>query len=406
MSTTAIPALPGLASLGQKNAADATAAGVPLVEFKRDLTGVQAYQALQHLPEGVTEAQVRADAKALASNADLNQLSFLEFVKQYEVSATPGADAMLDSVKARKAGAAGKRVVMIVTKCGDFNNRMPKPNHKFVERFNRGAAKAREILSNVLWLSREIEKAHAGFSDLLSLVEREEAFHLEQSNLSVEATARDIQIAHEEDEREDRLITVTAVLECLQEELASRLGGELSEDDRTRLQNVSILVVARIKNLKPMIAKSNLAAKRFGLQSNANALTALDQYDFATAGLAAWKVAIVGELDAQSNMAMNMAYLEGVRFTEEQEMATADAFDEQMRSMAEMLTHQLTSLDVIERMTQSLVNAGPILAKALEEAQAQSTEAGKVIQKSKDDVHGAELKLSEDMERILHGAAA
>lgn len=398
--------LPGLASLGQKTAGDAAAAGIPPIQLKRDLSGVEAYQALKHLPKGTTEASVRSDAKALAENPDLNQLSFLELIRQYDVQTTPGLDEMLDSVRARKAGEAGERVVMIVSKCGDFNRRMPKPNPKFVEKFKKGVVTAREILDNVKWLGGEIEKARLRFSDMLTLVEREEQYHMGQSNLSVEACARDLTISGQEDEREDRLITVTALLEVLQEELASRLAGELDEDERTRFQNVSVLVVARIKNLKPMIAKANMAAKRFAMQSNANALTALDQYDFATAGIAAWKADIVGELDAQANMAMNMAYLQGVKFTEAQAMATADAFDAQMQSMAEMLTTQLNSLEVIERVTTSLVNAGQTMARALETAQTQSVEAAKVIEKSRNDVEKAELQLSADMQRILKGAAA
>lgn len=398
--TPTTPALPGLSTLGKKTAEDAAKAGIPQITVKHDLPA-GGWVAFDHLPEGVSKEQVLADAEALAMNPDLNQLSFLEYVKGYEIDATPTIDGMLASVKARNAGEAGKRVVMITSRCRDLGKKVPQPNPKFVAKFRAGQATASDILWTVKWLGKEIEKFRLSFEDMLTLVEKEETYHTEQSQLSFEACARDLQIAKEEDEREDRLIIVTATLEKLEEFLQKRLAGELSEDDRTRLTNVEVLVMARIKNLRPMCQKANLASKRFAIQANSNALTSLDQWDFATAGLASWKSDIAGQLDAVANIAMNMAYLEGVRFTDEQARATADAFDEQMQSMAQVMATQLQSVETIQYVTDSLVRGMDVMAKAFDAAKTQDAEAARVIQGSKEDIAAAQQQFSSSIVATL-----
>ena len=396
-----ISGLPGLESLGQKTADDASARGVALIVPKIDIPE-GGYKALEHLPKDVKLETVRNDAKKLVASPELNQLSFLNLVRQFDIDDTATIDSMLQVVKARNAGEAGERVAMIVTKCSDFNKKMPKPNSRFVERFKAGKAAVSEILENVKWLAKQLEKYRAGFNDLLTLVEKEEQYHMDQSNLSVEACARDLVIAKEEDEREDKLVRMAALLECLREELKNALeAGSRSDDDQTRLQNVAMLVTARLKNIYPMIQKANLASKRFAVQSNSNALTALDQYDFATMGIAAWKSDIAAQLDATANINMNMAYLEGVSFTEEQAKTTAAAFDAQMQSMAELLSTQLHSLDTIEVVTQSLVRAGQTMTKAFETAQDQTDAAAKIITKSQSEVKKAQDDMRNEMTRIM-----
>lgn len=396
--------LPGLESLGAKTEDDAKAAGVQLVpQPARDLTDAKAWKAIDHLPEGTTVDSIRRDAKKLADNADLNTLSFLNLIKKYDVSATPAVDDMLSEIKARNAGEAGKRVVMITTRTSEFGGQAPKIDPHFVEKYKAGLAKGKDVIHMIEWISERLQRYANSFRSLESLVDQEVQYHLAQSQKSVEATARDLVISRQEQDREDALTKVTALLEALQEELALRLNGpaKLSEEDTTRLQNVSVLVVARIKNLRPMIEDANAAVKRFALQSNSNALTALDQYDFATAGLAAWKRNIAGEIDSKANIIMNLAYLKAQQFTREQEEATVAAFDAQMQSMAEILDTQLGSLEMIQKMTDSLVNAGHTMATALEKAQDESNEAAKVIGVCRDKVAASEQELSKETARIL-----
>lgn len=396
-----VSGLPGLESLGQKTADDASSRGITLIAPKLDIPE-GGYKAIEHLPKDVKVDTVRSDAKKLIDSPELNQLSFLNLVRQFDVDDTATIDSMLQIVKARNAGEAGQRVVMIVTKCSDFNKHMPKPNQRFVDRFKAGKAAINEILDNVKWLAKQLEKYRASFNDLLTLVEKEAQYHMDQSNLSVEACARDLVISKDEDEREDKLIRIAALLECLREELKSVFDtGGLNDDDQTRLQNVAVLVTARLKNIYPMIQKANMASKRFAIQSNSNALTALDQYDFATMGIAAWKSDIAAQLDATANINMNMAYLEGVSFTEEQAKATAAAFDAQMQSMAELLTTQLNSLETINVVTTSLVKAGQTMTKAFEAAQDQTADAAKVITKSQAEVRKAQEDTRKEMTRIM-----
>lgn len=403
MSATDVPALPGLTSIGKKTADDAAVASLSLVPVKRDLSTLapDGWRALEHLPEGKDETSIRADAVALAISPDLNQVSFVQFTKEYEVDATPAVDNMLANVKARDAGEAGKRVVMITTRARKFGNGLPKPSEKFMEKYRNGAAKVGEALNVAKWLAQELKKALAGYEDMLALADREEAYHRSQSDLSLEACATALVISQNEDEREDRLIIVTAILEALQEELARRLEGDLSESDRTRLNMVSMLVVARLKNMRPMIQDANGAVKMFAVNSNANALTAMDQFDFATYGLAAWRRNIASEILSRANTAMNFAYLDAINFTHEQAEQTFDAFDEQVTSLAAVLQSQLETLDLLTRMTDSLVNAGETLATALEKAQDQSEAATRVIGGSKQKIAASEQKLSAEVARIL-----
>ncbi len=402
MDTQNVASLPELTSIGKKTPADAVASGLTLVQPARDLTTAPSgWRALDHLPEDTDEAKVRADAKALAANKDLNQLSFVNFLEGYDVDATPAVDEMLASVKARNAGEAGQRVVMITTRCRKFGRSIPKPNAKFMAKWQAGKAKAGEVLDMAKWLTKQLQRFIAGYEDILELAEGEQTFHLQQSALSMEACATALGISHNEDEREDALINVTAILEALQEELAIRLKGELDENDRVRLNMVAMLVVARIKNVRPMIQDANGAVKQFAIQSNSLALTAMDQIDFATYGLAVWRRNIAGQILSESNIAMNLAYLEAIHFTEEQAEATMDAFDEQMQSMAQMLESELGSVETITRMTDSLVAAGDIMAQALEKAQDQSEVASRVIGDCKLKIAASERKLSDETARIL-----
>lgn len=387
--TSKIAALPGLRGLGQKTAEDATKAGVPPITVKLNLP-IDGWRAFDHLPDGYSKSDVTADAQSLADNADLNNLSFLQWVKQQGADETGTIDNMLESVRARNAGEAGKHVLDIVTRCRDLGKQVPHPSPKFVAKFNQGLATAAEVLDNVKWLSKQLEHFVRSFETLKDLVDQEEQYHMNQAQLSFEACARDLQISEEENDREEKMIYVTAVLEELERLLGEKLAGQLTEEDQTRIQNVEILVQARLKNMRPMIQKANLSAKRFASQSNANALTCLDQLDFAREGLAAWKADIVAQLDAVQNIAFNQAYLAGIEFTDEQARATADAYTEQMKSMAQVMATQMQSMETIQYVTDALVEGCNIMAQGFSDSKDKEVEASKVITKTKSEVTAAQ----------------
>ena len=132
--------------------------GIVLITPKLDIPE-GGYKAIENLPKDAKLETFQNDAKKLVTNPDLNQLTFLNLVRQYDVDDTETIDSMLKIVKARNAGEAGERVAMIVSKCSDFNKHMPKPNQRFVEHFKAGKATIHEILDNVKWLAKQIGRA-------------------------------------------------------------------------------------------------------------------------------------------------------------------------------------------------------------------------------------------------------
>ncbi len=387
------PVLPGLEGFGTRTIDDLQTAGVMPIKPALDLPEV-AYVAFEKLPAG-KKPVVKKNAHALAFNPDLNQLSFVNLVTQYDgLDRTEGLNKVLDSVEARNAGEAGERVLMIVTKSDKFSQNMPKFDPKLIAKFNQGKATAGEILSALKWFGWKIERYRKGFNTMLELCDEEQAYHNEQGQKSLDACASDLVISSEEDERQINTNELAATLECLQAEIKDRLENEkLSDPDQTRLLSVSTLITARLKNLLGAVTSANQSSKRFAYQSNSNALTALNQLDFARYGIADWKANIVGELDAVQNVALNLAYFEALKFNEEQANRTADKFDEQMKSMAEMLSRSMFSVATIERMTVSLANAGKIMGESFEKARRDQQETAVLVEKSLSRVKASEDNL-------------
>ncbi len=404
MQQTSTLALPGLDMIGKRTVADLPQA----VVVKRTVEG-DAWRAIEHLPEGITADVIRSDVRGLVYvdvgkhiyRPEFDQLAFINLIRDREVGQTPAVDMMLANSIARDSGEAGSRVVNIVNRCRDTKKRVPVPPAKFMEKYRAGHAKAGEILDIVKWLTKEIKKAIDSYKSLLTLLDAEKQYHLGQAQKSIEAVSIALTIKDDEEEREDKLTVVAAILEELQALLGAVLKGDLKPDDRTRLNMVSVLAVARLKNMRPLIQDANAAVLQFAYQANSNALTAMDQMDFAEAGLATYRRNIAAEIMSRTNISMNMAYLEGVKFTREQAERTIEAFDAQMTSMCELLEANVYTVELITAMTDSLVNAGEALAKSLEKAQNDSEETAKVVGNAKKKIGEAELKLSDQVSRIL-----
>lgn len=393
--------LPGLESFGTRTVDDLQSAGIAPVKLALDLPEVN-YVAFDKVPEKL-QPVVRRDAKTLAMSPNLDQLTFINLVTddQYSANLTEGINAVLANVKARDAGEAGKRVVMITNRCDRFAKQMPKFDPRLIAKLEQGKATASEILSALKWFGWQMKGYVKGYNSMLELCDEEESYHNEQGQKSITACATDLVISKQENDRQIKTNRLAALLECLQDELNTRLQKEqLTDEEQTRLLNVSTLITARLKNLYGSVQSANQSFKRFAYQSNSNALTALNQLDFARFGIADWKANIVSEMDAIQNVANNMAYLEAVNFTEEQAMRTADSFDKQMASMAQMLKTAMYSVKAIERMTESLVNAGKTMSTAFEEARKDQDTTAKMVEKGLKKVEASEKELRQQMVEV------
>ncbi len=385
-----------LGSLGKKTAIDAKQAGVPQIEIPATIPEGDGYRAVDHLPASVTLDEVQEVARTLATNPDLDQIAFVRMVEDYQVDVTPSIDDMLENQKARNAGEAGQRVIKFTERARGFSKALPQLNAKFLARLQAGQATGREIVNNLRYITKALANARAGFQDLLELADIEETYHYGQYTLSINAVARDLQISKEERDREAALVHFTAILECLKPELDAQIK-RVGEPDLTRLQNVSLLLVHRVPNMRRMISKAGLGIKRWAMQANANALTAMDQLDFAKVIIADWKSDVASELDAQSNIAMSVAYLVGLELAEEQANATADRFDEQMSAMARVLESHMTSLDTITRLTQSLVNGGKLVGDTLLTLDKTNKEDAKLLLRTRKEVADSEAELRKQL---------
>lgn len=364
------------------------------------------YRAQDHLPKGTAAAELVQYATDLAANTDLNNVTFMALVKDFgDLSTTPGLDAMLKAARGNKSGQAGVMVVDTVQKMRHFGQTAPRLKDDFKARLREGKAKVSEVLDQLNWLGRQIERYAMGYQSLESLIDERQAFFMEQYNLSLEATVRDIQLASEENRREEALIRLTAILEFLEPAIAKQLSVVTEDVDKVRLQGVAQLVIARRNTFIPLIQMANVSMKRFAVQSNSNALTAMKQLDFATVVIANWKSQVAAQLDAIQNVARNLAYLDAEKYQNEQALASARAFDEQVTSMVEMMKSSVLSLDTITAVTESLVNAGETLTKALEEAKNDGEAAAKTIEQNRKKVAASEDKMRQELQRIL-GAAA
>ncbi|MBP7927531.1 hypothetical protein KAZ57_00065 [Patescibacteria group bacterium] len=368
----------------------AVAAGVPLVPELPDIPEGNGYRACNDLPAGITLEDVQADARGLARHADLDQIAFVNLVEQFDFSVLPEIKEMLENQKARNAGEVGKRVVKFTETARGFSKKMPQLDPRFVARLEQGKAKGREVLNQLKTITKELANARAEFENLWELTLVEEQFHMSQYHLSIAAVGRDLQISKKGVLRRNELVKFTAIMECLNEELQSYIPQLTSEEDTDRLTNVNLLVVQRAPNMWRMITKAKLGIKRWALQANSNALTAMSQLDFARIVIPDWREDIAAELDAQTNNAMNLAYLEGLKLTDEQAEATAAQFDAQMESMANVLKSKIISMQTIQRITTSLVNYGTLMGTTLKEVDANNQTDAKLMMQTYKDVAASE----------------
>lgn len=375
---------------------------VPQIAVSIDVPESQPYRAQDHLPQGVTAAELQKYAADLSRNPDLTNITFMKLVQDFgDINTTPGLDAMLEAARANKAGEAGQIVVDTVQKMRHYGASVPRPPEAFMKKVNEKKVKVHELLSTLNWLGRAVEKYAMGFQSIEDLIAERQTFFMNQYNKSLEATVRDLQLAAEENKREIALIKLTAILEFLEPEIAARLGEDLQEVDKTRLQGVGMLVIARKNSLIPMIQMANVSSKRFAVQSNSNALTAMKQLDFATVVIANWKSQVGSQMDAITNTLANLAYLDAEKYQNEQALASAKAFDEQITSMVQMLHSSVLSLDTINAVTDSLVHAGETLTTEIEKAKNEGLEAAKVIETNRQKVSASEEKMRKEMSRIL-----
>lgn len=369
------------------------------------------YMARDHL-RADKRAEIEVMAQKLLDSPDFGVMFFVELIKKFEISSVPGLDAMLENIKIRDAGAIGQRVLETTRQMRKVNERLPEVDPKFIELFNKGKAKGKEVVRMVRYIADQIKKAFQQYQSVLDVMEEDIAYLGGQYQLMVEATLRDDSLANEADERTDKLLALCAVLEYLQEKVAARLSEiatQLVNDpenvtivsEQEKLLSVSPLIVKRLGSLKPMIFLGNMNEKRFLGQRNANAIAAISLGDFVEVGVSQWKTDVVSELDAMQGQLAMMAVTTGVDFLNEEAVAAAKAYEAQSAQAGELLKQMFVKVETMQRVAASIIAAGQKLAKDLEQAAKESANMARDVEAGRSEVKTHEDELAAQLTRIM-----
>lgn len=329
---------------------------------------------------------------------------FIEMIKKSDTSQVPGLDAMLANIRKRDAGAVGKRVYEATQRMKKVNNQLPKMDPKFVAKFQQGQAKASEILNIVKYIAGKIREAADQYASMLEIIERDVALLSKDQAESLEAVVRDGKLAREQDVRTESLLVLCATLEFMKELSAKRLEelvtlmktdkAKALTDEKERLDGLVPLIISRLGSMKPMTHMGNMNEKRFLGQRNANAVVAMKLSDFIEAGISQWKTDVVSELDAISALAQAIALQTGVDFMNDQSLAAADAYAEQVAMANDLLKEMFAKVETMNKVAATIVATNEAVAKAVEEAVVLHKSVAQGIEKDRQTIKNSEDDLS------------
>ncbi len=356
-------------------------------------------------------AATRQLAVEFLGDADNTVVVFIEMIKKSGVSQVPGLDAMLANIRKRDAGAVGKRVYEATQRMRKVNSQLPKMDPKFMLRFQEQKAKALEILNVVKYISDKIRAAADEYQSMLAIVQRDVDLLTQDQAQSIEAVVRDEKLAKEQDERTEKLLVLCATLEFMKELSAARLK-ELVElmktdtskvlvDEKERIDGLVPLIISRLGSMKPMTHMGNMNEKRFLGQRNANAVVAMKLTDFIEAGVSQWKTDVVSELDAISTLAQAIALQTGVDFMNEQSLAAAGAYAEQVAMANELLKEMFAKVDTMNKVAAVIIATNEAVAKAVEEAVVLHRDVARGIEKDRQEIKSSEDDLSRRLAAAL-----
>lgn len=378
-----------------------------------ELTGPK-FVARDHLTE-VQRKEVEAYARNLLASKDLSVTFFVKMIEDFGLADVPSMDAILDNIRNIDSGEVGERLLSSTDTIRHLNKKLPKFNPRFVEKFNQGLAKAEEIVDTVKWVAREIEKALSRYQTNLTLMNENESVLNSKAQFMIEAVVRSDQTREEIEGRTDKLMILSAMLEYFQEMLSARLeevtealkldanNPELNKE-KERLMSIAPLSLTRLGSIKPMISMSNMSMERAIGQRNANAINAIKLLDFTQVAIPQWKNDVVAQLNALQSQAAAIALSEATRFMNEQSVASAEAYEEQVRMSSELLSKMMVSIDTMRRVSQSIITAGESLKAGLEKAERETAQASREVQRSDVEIKEAKNKMAEDFQRILDSA--
>ena len=356
-------------------------------------------------------AATRQLAVEFLGDADNTVVVFIEMIKKSGVSQVPGLDAMLANIRKRDAGAVGKRVYEATQRMRKVNSQLPKMDPKFMLRFQEQKAKALEILNVVKYISDKIRAAADEYQSMLAIVQRDVDLLTQDQAQSIEAVVRDEKLAKEQDERTEKLLVLCATLEFMKELSAARLK-ELVElmktdtskvlvDEKERIDGLVPLIISRLGSMKPMTHMGKMNEKRFLGQRNANAVVAMKLTDFIEAGVSQWKTDVVSELDAISTLAQAIALQTGVDFMNEQSLAAAGAYAEQVAMANELLKEMFAKVDTMNKVAAVIIATNEAVTKAVEEAVVLHRDVARGIEKDRQEIKSSEDDLSRRLAAAL-----
>lgn len=349
-------------------------------------------------------------AANLLKDKDFGPLFFIQLIEKFGISQVPGLDAMLDTMKLKDAGVIGERLQKSTMRMRKVGDDLPEFDTRFIERFNQGKAKVKEVVKWVRYVSIQVKKAIQQYQTVLTLL-NEDIEELErQYNLMIESVIRDDQLAKEQDARTDKLLSLLAVMEYLQEKINGRLieleallatPNKQLEDEKENLEGVVPLAVKRIGTLPPMIHMGSMNEKRFLGQRNANAVVALTLGDFIEIGVSQWKTDIVMQLDALQMQASAFAVQTGIDFMNEEAIASSDAYAEQVALANNILKDMFIKVETMNHVRQVVIETSEKTSQALKEAAMIGDQASREVEAGRNELNEAETRSSKELRDLL-----
>ncbi len=332
------------------------------------------YDAQSHVAPRRLE-QIRAWSASAVRDPGFNPAFMANYARAINLD-TAILETVLENTRALNAGEIGKLTVEATRYMDQVKNRIPTNvvDQRFIERVQQQQVRFQEIIDKVVRIARMIEDALRQYQSLAIPIAQVEAKLQEKYDLMFQAIVLNNQLAENEDDQTDELVSHTATLESLLEaidayvvELRGKLADAPIESSDinatiTRLNGIKPLVTKALMMLKPMIATGNNAVQRYLNLANMAGGHALVLGLFLTAGLYRWKSDIVTQLQEMQLMAVGLAEVKLEQTLNEQAQQSAGMYKQAVQQYVDMLTRWTTTVETMEKITQASRDAQQLLA--------------------------------------------
>lgn len=357
------------------------------------------------------QQELEAYARNLMASPGFTVQFFIGMVRDFDIDNVPGLDAMLENVKVHDAGELGKRVQDTTKRMRQVNDEMPDIDLKVAEKIRQGRLAGRRLLRYVQSFAREIQAAIQEYESMLKHIERNVQELEKRYKLMMEAVERSDQLAVEADERTEKLLTLCAVLEYLQDMMGARLtelkgllasgpNAEL-QDEQTRLIGISPLMIKRLGGMKPMIHVSHMNVDRFIGQRNSFAILAIDLGDMIEIAIPQWKTDIVIELGALQAQAASFVLTEAKEIFNDQADRASEAYKAQIEVVAQQMGEWMIKAETFRNMQLAIIEAGEAWVEGIRAAAKSGDEVAREVREGRDTVKAHQDKLRDELASIL-----